>query len=65
MTVGPEWAKGIKFISGNPKKEGDIVMSLDDPASLPIGDVYWKQIEPKWFITSKNLINDPKKSEQG
>ena len=54
-TIGPEWGKGIEYISGDPKNEGKIVTSLDNLSSLPAGNIYLKKIAPQWFIYFMNL----------
>jgi hypothetical protein len=53
-TIGPEWAKGIEYISGNPSREGIIVDNLDHPTSLAVGNIYLRQIEPGWYLFFQN-----------
>ena len=52
--IGPGWYKGIEYIPGNIKREGTIVTDLDNLSSLPVGDVYLKEITPQWFIFFQN-----------
>lgn len=48
--IGPEWFKGIEYISGNSRMEGAILPNLNKPASLPVGGVYLMPIERGWFV---------------
>ena len=50
LAIGPEWIKGIEYVPGSTAREGDVLKNLDQPASLPWGDVYLRQIEPKVAI---------------
>jgi len=52
--IGPEWLKGIEYISGDPAREGVVVKTLDHPASLPFGGVYLRPIAPRWFLVFQN-----------
>jgi hypothetical protein len=48
--IGPGWDKGIVYVPGSTDRAGVIRDNLDRPASLATGEVYLRQIEPKWFI---------------
>ena len=50
LAVGPGWAKGIEYIPGSTDRVGPVVENLDQPASLAMGGVYLRQIEPMWFV---------------
>lgn len=50
MTIGPEWVKGIEFIPGQPTRWGHLTNQLDDPASLPWGNVYLRQADEHWYL---------------
>lgn len=48
--IGPGWVKGIEYVPGSTDRVGPIKENLDQPASLAMGGVYLRQIEPKWFV---------------
>jgi hypothetical protein len=50
LAIGPGWAKGIEYVAGNTDRVGPIKENLDQLASLAMGGVYLRQIEPNWFV---------------
>lgn len=50
LAIGPGWAKGIEYVPESTDRVGPVLENLDQPASLPMGGVYLRQIEPKWFV---------------
>jgi hypothetical protein len=50
LTIGPEWVKGIEYLPSEPARWGQLSEQLDDPASLPWGNVYLKQVDPHWYL---------------
>jgi hypothetical protein len=47
--ISAGWIKGIEYVPGSYEREGLIMQNLDKANRLPPG-VYFRQIEPKWFI---------------
>jgi hypothetical protein len=50
LAIGSGWAKGIEYVAGNTDRIGPVLENLDQPSSLATGNVYLRQIEPKWFV---------------
>jgi hypothetical protein len=50
LAIGPGWAKGIEYVPRSTDRVGPVLENLDQPASLAMGGVYLRQIEPYWFV---------------
>jgi hypothetical protein len=50
LAIGPGWAKGIEYVLGSTDHVGPVLENLDQPASLAMGGVYLRKIEPNWFV---------------
>jgi hypothetical protein len=49
MAIAPGWTKGIEFIPEGRKMIGTRMDRLDECAKLP-ENVFWHEIEPRWYI---------------
>ena len=49
-SILPRWSKGVEYLPVDPKKEGVIVTSLDNPSLFLDDGIYLKRIEKNWFI---------------
>jgi hypothetical protein len=50
ISIGPEWIKGIEYISIPPEGAGLTTANLDDPKALALGDVYLRPIDQHWYL---------------